>query len=165
MASGLITSWQIDEETVETVTDFIFLGSKITTDGYCSHQIKRHLLFCRKVMKNLGRMLKGRDITSVTKVHITYSQSYHFSSSHVWMWELDNKEGWVLKNWCFWTVVLAKTLESPLDCKEIKLVHFKGNKFWIFIGRTDEAETPVLWPPHAKSRLIGKDPDAGKGWR
>ena len=85
MASGPITSWQIDEETVETVTDFIFLGSKITTDGYCSHQIKRHLLFCRKVMKNLGRMLKGRDITSATKVHITYSQSYHFSSSHVWM--------------------------------------------------------------------------------
>ena len=95
-----------------------------------------------------------------------YSQNYGFSSSHVWMWELDHKEGWVLKNWCFWTVVLEKTLESPLDCKEIKLVNPKGNQSWIFIGRTDvEAETPVFWPPYVKSWLIGKDPDAGKDWR
>ena len=92
------------------------------------------------------------------------SQSYGFSSSHVWMWELDHKEGWELKNWCFPTVVLEKILESPLDCKEIKSVNFKGNQAWIFIGRTD-AEAPILWPPDAKSQLVGKDPDAGKDWR
>ena len=94
------------------------------------------------------------------------SQSYGFSSSHVWMSELDSEESWVLKNWCFWTMVLEKTLESPLDCKEIQPVHPKGNQSWVFIGRTDvEAETPILWPPHAKSWLIGKDPNAGKDWR
>ena len=94
------------------------------------------------------------------------SQSYGFSSGHVWMWELDCKESWALKNWCFWTVVLEKTLESPLDCKEIKPVNPKGNQSWIFIGRTDaEAGTPIIWPPDAKSWLIGKDPDAGKEWR
>ena len=94
------------------------------------------------------------------------SQSYGFSSSHVWMWELDCKESWALKNWCLWTVVLEKTLESPLDCKEIQLVHSKGDQSWVFIGRTDgKAEIPVLWPPDAKSWLIGKDPDAGKVWR
>ena len=86
-----------------------------------------------------------------------------FSSSHVWIWELVYKESWMLKNWCFWTVVLEKTLESPLDCKEIQPVHPKGDQFWIFIGRTDaEAETPILWPPDAKNWLTGKDPDAGK---
>ena len=93
-----------------------------------------------------------------------YSWTYVFSSSHVWMWELDNKEGWVLKNWCLWTVVLEKTLESPLDNKEIKLVNPKGNQPWIFIGRAD-AEIAILWPRDAKSQLIGKDPDAGKDWR
>ena len=94
------------------------------------------------------------------------SQNYGFSSSHVWMWELDSKESWVLKNGCFWTVVLEKTLESPLDCKEIKQVNPKGNQSWIFIGRTDaEAEAPILWPHDAKNRLIWKDPDAGKDWR
>ena len=93
-----------------------------------------------------------------------FSQSYGFSSSHVWMWELDHKEGWVLKNWCFLTVLLEKTLESPVDCKEIKSVNLKGNHFWIFIGRTD-AEAPILWLPDAKSWLISKDPDAGKDWR
>ena len=95
-----------------------------------------------------------------------YSQSYGFSSSHVWMWDLDYKETWVLKNWCFWTVVLEKTLESPLECKEIQSVHLKGNQSWIFIGRIDaETETPILWPPDAKNWLTGKDPDAGKDWR
>ena len=94
------------------------------------------------------------------------SQSYGFSSSHVWMWKLNYKESWVLKNWCFWTVVLEKTLESPLDYKEIQLVHPKGNQFWIFIGRTDvEAESPILWPPDGKNWLTGKDPDAGKNGR
>ena len=94
------------------------------------------------------------------------SQSYGFSSSHVWMIELDYKESWAPKNWCFWTVVLEKTLESPLDCKEIPPVHPKGNQSWIFIGRTDaEAETPILWLPDVKNWLTGKDPDAGKDWR
>ena len=94
------------------------------------------------------------------------SQSYGFSSSHVWMWELEHKASQALKNWCFWTVVLEKTLESLLDCKEIKLVHPKGNPSWIFIERTDpEDETPILWPPDVKNWLIWKDPDAGKEWR
>ena len=93
------------------------------------------------------------------------SQGYGFSSDRVRMWELDYKESWVLKNWCFWAVVLEKTLESPLDCKEIQAVHPKGDQSWLFIGRTDvEAETPILWPPDAKSWLIWKDPDAGKDW-
>ena len=94
------------------------------------------------------------------------SQSYGFFSSHLCMWELDLKESWVLKNWCFWTVVLEKTLESPLDCKKIKPVNPKGSQSWIFTGRTDaEAEAPVLWPPEAKNWLIWKDSDAGKHWR
>ena len=93
------------------------------------------------------------------------TQSYGFSSSHLWMWELDYKENWVLKNWCFW-MVLEKALESPLDCKEIQPVHPKGNQSWVFTGRTDvEAETPILWPRDVKSWLISRDPDAGKGWR
>ena len=94
------------------------------------------------------------------------SQGYGFSSSHVWMWGLDYKESWALKNWCFWSVVLEKTFESPLDCKEIQPVHPKGDQSWVFIGRIDaEAEAPILWPPDAKNWLIGKDPDARKDWR
>ena len=113
-------------------------------------------------LTNLDSILKSRDIAEKGPS----SQSYGFSSSHVWMWELDYKESWALKNWCFWTVVLEKTLESPLDCEEIKPVHPKGNQSWIFIGRTDaEAETPILWPPDVKNWLLGKDPDAGKDWR
>ena len=92
-------------------------------------------------------------------------QDYGFSSSCIWMWELDYKESWAPKNWCFWTVVLEETLESPLDCKEIQPVHPKGDQSWVFTGRTDEAETPVLWPPDVQSWLIWKDPDAGKDWR
>ena len=92
-------------------------------------------------------------------------QGYGFSSSHVWMWELNGEEGWALKNWCFWSVVLQKTLESLLDCKEIQPVHPKGDQSWVFVGRADvEAETPILWPPDVKSWLIGKDPAAGKDW-
>ena len=94
-----------------------------------------------------------------------YSQSYGFSSSHVWLWELDHKEGWALKNWYFWIMVLKKTLKSPLDSKEIKPVNPKGNQPWMFIGRADaEAEAPILWPPDVKSQLIAKDPDVGKDW-
>ena len=94
------------------------------------------------------------------------SQSYGFSSSHAWMWELDHKESWALKSWCFWIVVLEKTVESPLDCKEIQPVHPKGNQSWVFTGRTEaEVEAPIIWPLGAKSWLIWKDPDAGKDWR
>ena len=94
-----------------------------------------------------------------------FSQGYGFSSGQVWMWELDYKESWALKDWCFWTVVLEKTFESPLDCKEIQPGHPKGDQSWVFIGRTDAAaETPILWPPHVKSWLTGKDPDAGRDW-
>ena len=113
---------------------------------------------------------KPRERIKKQRHHFAYqvlsSQSYGFSSSHVWMSELDHKEGWVPKNWYFQTVVLEKTLESPLDCKEIQPVHPKGDQSWIFIGRTDaEAETPILWPPDVKNWLIEKDPDAGKDWR
>ena len=127
---------------------FILGGSKITADGDCSHEIKRCLLPGRKAMTNLKRYHFANKGPS--------SQSYCFSSGHVWMWELDYKESWAPKNWCFWTVVL-KTLESPWDCKEIQPIHPKGDQSWVFIGRTDvEAETPILWPPDAKSWLIGK---------
>ena len=137
-------------------------GSKITADGDCSHEIRRRLLIGRKAMTNLDSILKSRDITLPTKG--PSSQSYGFSSSYVWMWELDYKESWEAKNWCFWTVVLEETLENP--CKEIQPVNPKGKQSWIFIGRTDaEAEAPILWPPDVKSWLIGKDPDAGKDWR
>ena len=124
----------------------------------------RWLLLGRKVMVNLDSLLKHKDITLLKNIHIV--KAIDFSSSWVWMWELDRKEDWVSKNWCFQTVVLEKTLEHPLDSWEIKLVNLKRNQSWIFIGRTDaEARVPILWPPYAKSCLIGKDPDAGKDWR
>ena len=142
----------------------VLLGSKITVDGDCSHEIKRRLLLGRRAMTNLDSTFKSRDITLPTKIHLV--KAMVFSVVHVWMWELDYKESWALKNWCFWTVVLEKTLESPLDCKEIQPVHPKGNQSWIFIGRTDaEAENPILWPPDVKNSLIWKDPDAWKDWR
>ena len=126
--SGPITSWQIGKQWKQW--EMLFFGSKITADGDCSHGIKRPLLFGRKAMINLDSILKRRDITLPTKVRS--SQSYGFSSSHVCMWELDHKEGWAPKNWCFWTVVLEKTLESSLDYKEIKPVDPKGSQPWIF---------------------------------
>ena len=132
IASGPITSWELDGETVETVSDFILGGSKITTDGDCSNEIK----FPWKESKD-----QPRQHIEKQRHHFAYkglsSQSYGFSSGHVWMWDLDHTEGWVPKNWCFRTVVLEKTLESPLDCEEIKPVPPKGNQAWIFIGRTD----------------------------
>ena len=149
MSPGSITSWQIDGETVETVADFIFLSSKITADVDCSHEVKRCLLLGRKVMTNLDSILKSRDFVNKGPS----SQGYGFSSGHVWMWELGYKENGAPKNWCFWTMVLEKTLESPLDCKEIQPVHPKGDQSWIFIGRTDvEARTPILWPPDSFER-------------
>ena len=164
MASSPITSWQIDGEKVETVTDFIFLVSKITADGDCRHEIKRCLLLEKKkktAMANLGSILKSKDITLPAKVHIV--KAMLFSNGHVLLWVLDYKEGWVPKNWCFQIVVLEKTLESPLDFKKIKPVNTTGNQPWILIGRTDaEAKAPILWPADANSQLIGKVLDAGK---
>ena len=164
MASGPITSWQINGKTVETITYCIWGGSKNNADGDCSHEIKRCILLGRKVITKLDSILKSKRHYFANKG--PSSQGYGFSSSHVWMWELDHKESWAPKDWCFWTVVLEKTLESPLDYKEIQQVHPEGNQSWIVIGRTDaEAETPIFWPPDVKSWLIGKDPDVAKDWR
>ena len=139
----------------------IFLGSKITADGDWSYEIKRRLLLGRRVMTNLAYSKQRHYFANKGPS----SQGYGFSCGHVWMWQLDYKESWVPKNWCFWTMVLEKTLESPLDCKEIQPIHPKGDQSWLFIGRTDfEAETPILWPPDVKNWLIWKDPDTGKDW-
>ena len=145
MASGPITSWQIDGETMKTVTDFIFLCSKITANGDCSHEIKRHLFPGRKAMSNLDSILKSRDIILPTKVRLVKAMVFPVAM-YGWMWQFDYKESWVPKNWCFWTELLEKTFESPLDCKEIQPINPKGNQSWIFIGKTDaEAETLATW--------------------
>ena len=162
MASCPITSWQIDGETVETVADFNLGGSKITANGDCRHGIKKTLTPWKKSYDQPREHIKKQRHYFVNKG--PSSQGYGFPSSHVWMWEVDYKESWAPKNWCFWTVVLEKTLESPWDSKEIQPVHPKGDKSWVFIGRTD-VEALMLWPPDAKNRLIWKDPDAGKDWR
>ena len=154
-------------EMIKTVTDFIFLGSRITAYGDCSHEIKRCMLLGDKPRQRIKKLRhyfaeKGPS-----------SQSYGFSSSQVWMWELHHKEDWMPKNWCLWTVMLEKTLESPLDCKEIKPVNPKGNQSWLFIGRTDaEAESPTLWPPDMKTSplentlMLGKSEGRRrKGWQ
>ena len=139
-------------------------GSQITADGDCSHESGRHLLLGRKVMSNLDSIFKSRGITLPTKVRLV--RAMVFSSSHVWIWQLDYKESWAPKNWCFWTVVLDKTLENHLDCKEIQPVNSKGDQPWMFFGRNDaEAETPVLWPRHVKSWVIGKYSDAERDRR
>ena len=159
MASSPITSWQIDGKTVEIVADFILRGSKITADGDCSHEMKRRLLLGRKIMTNLYSMLKKRDITLSTKVHLVKAMVFPVV--------MYGCESW---SWCFWTVVLDKTLESPLDCKEIQPVHPKGDQSWVFIGRTDvETEIPILWTPDLKrpwcwERLrAGREGD-NRGW-
>ena len=145
-APGPITSWQIDGETIEIVTDFIFLDSKITVDGDCSHEIKRHLLLGRKAMTNLDNLLKSRDVTLPTKVHLVKAMVFPVVIYGYERWTIKKVE-------CQRTdafELLKKTLESPLDSKEIQPVHPKGNQSWICTGRTDaEAETPVLWPPDA----------------
>ena len=158
MASGPITSWQTGKQ-----CQTLFWGApKTTADVDYSHEINRGLFLGKKVITNLDSILKSRRYFTNKGLS---SQGYGFSSGHIWMWELECEEIWVPKNWWFWTVVLEKTLESPLDCKEVQPVHSKGDQSWVFIGRTDaEAETPRLWPPHAKSWLFGKDCDAGKDW-
>ena len=138
------------------------LGSKITADGDCSYEIKRHLLLGRKTMSDLDSILKSRDITLPKKVCLVKAMVFPVVMSWCESWTIKKVECWRIDAF---ELVLEKTLESPLDCK-IKPVHLKGNQFWIFTGRTDaEAETPILWPPDEKSWFIGKDPDAGKDWR
>ena len=162
MASGPSTSWQTYGEMVETVAGFIFVAFKITADGDCSHDIKRHWLLGRKVMTNIDSILKGRNISLPTKVHLV--------KAVVFPVVMYGCESWTIKlsaeELMLWTVVLEKTLENPLDCREIQPVHPKGDQSWVFIGRADvEAETPILWPPSEKSCLIWKDPDGGKDWQ
>ena len=150
----VITIWKLEWQILFS------WAPKITADDDCSHKIEKHLLLGRKAMTNLDSILKSRDIPLPTKVHLVRAMVF---PCHIWM--LDHKESWALKNWCFWTVVLEKTLESPLDCKEIKPVSPKEKQSWIFIGSTDaKAEAPTLWPPDAKNWLIEKDPNAGKDW-
>ena len=164
MAFVPITSWQIDRETMETVTDFIFLGSKSLQMIIAVMKLKDTCPLEEKLWQIHRQHIKKQRHYFADKG--SSSQSYGFFIGDVWMWELDHKEDWMLKNWFFWTVVLEKILESPLDCKEIKPVHPKGNQSWIFIGRTyAKAEAPILWPPDAKNQLNRKDPDVGKDWR
>ena len=151
MASGPITSWEIDGETVETLADFILGGSKITVDGDCSHEIKRRLLLGRNVITNLDSILKSRDITLPTKICLVKAMVFPVVMYGCESWTVKKAEHQridAFEPWC-WRRLL---LESPVDCKEIQPVHPKGNQFWVLIGKTDvEAETPILWPPDAKS--------------
>ena len=160
MASGPITSWEIDGETLETVRDFISGGSKITADGDCSHEIKRRLFLGRKVMTNLDSIFKSRDITLPTKVRLVKAMVFPVVMYGCETWMVKKAERQridAFELWCW--------RESPLDCNEIQPVHPKRDQSSVFIRRTDaEAETPVLWPPQVKSWLIGKDPDAGRDW-
>ena len=163
MESGPITSWEIDGKTVETVSDFIFGGSKITADCDCSHEIKRCLLLGRKVMTSLDSLLKSRDINLPTKVRLVKAMVFPVVMYGCESWTVKKAERRRIDAFELW--VLEKTLESPLDCKEIQPVHSKGDQSWVFFGRNDaKPETPVLWPPYAKSRLLGKDSDAGRDW-
>ena len=155
MASGSITSWEIDGETVETVSDFNFLGSKITADGDCSHEIERHLLLGRKVMTNLDSILKSRDITLSTKVHLVKATVFPVVMYRCESWTVKKAERRKIDAFelCCW----RRLLRVQGTLKEIQPVHPKGDQSWVFIGRTDaEAETPKLWPPHVKNWLIGK---------
>ena len=148
-------------EKVETVTDFIFLGSKIIADSDCSHEIKRHLLLVRKAVTNLDSVWKSRNNTLPTKVHIVKAMVFPVIMYRCESWTIKKAEH--QKNQCFWTVVLEKTPESPLDCKETKQDNSKGNQLWIFIGRTDaKIETPILWPPEVKSQKTNAGKDCGQ---
>ena len=162
MSSGPITSWQRNGETVETVADFI-LGTPKSLQMVTVAMKLKDTPWKESYDQPRQHIKKQRHCFANKSLS---SQGYGFSSGHVWMSELDYKESWALKNWCVWTVVLEKTLESPLDSKEIQPVHPKGYQSWIFIGRTDaEAEAPGLWPLDSNNWFIVKDPDAGKDWR
>ena len=142
----------------------IFLGSKITADGDCSHEMIRCLLLARKAMTNIDGILKSRDITLLTNVHLIKAMVFPVVMYRCESWTIKNAARWRIDAFELWCV--EKTLENPLDCKEIQPVHPKGNQCWIFIRRTDtKAETLILWPPYAKNWLTGKDPDTGKEWR
>ena len=158
-----VYSWQIDGETVETVADFSFLGSKVTADGDCSHEIKRCLLFGRKVITNLDNILKTRDITLSTKVCLVKAMLFPVVMYGCKSWTIKRAEHWridAFELWCW-----EKTLVSPLDCKEIQSVSSKGSQSWIFIGRTDaEPETPILWATWCEELTHLKRPDVGKDW-
>ena len=146
---------------METVTDFIFLGSNTTADGDCSHKIKRHLLLGRKAITNLDSVLKSRDVTLPTNIHLVKAMVFPVVMYGCESWTIKKAESRRLgafELWCW------RRLESPLDCRKIQPVHPKGDQSWVFIGRTD-AEASILWPPDAKRWLIRKDPDAGKDWR
>ena len=165
MAYFPITPWQKDGEKVETVTDFLFFGAPK------SLQMVTAAMKLKDTCSLEGKLDQPRQHIQKQRHYFVNkgpsSQSYGLFSGHVWMWELDCEESWVPKNWCFWSVVLEKILESPLDCREIQPVHSKGNQSWIFIGRTvaeAETETPILWPPDAK-KLIRKDPVVWKDWK
>ena len=164
MASHPTALWQIDGETMRQWETLFSWAPKSQQYGDYSREIEGCLPLGRKAMTNLDSILKKqRHYLADSGPN---SKNYDFSSRHVWMWELDHKEGWQPKNRCFWTVVLEKILESPLDCKEIQPVHPKGNQPWIYIGKINaEAEAPIFWPPKAKSQLIRKYPDAGNYWR
>ena len=159
MASGPITSWQIEGEKVETMTDFLFLGSKITVDSDCSQEIRRGLLLGKKAMINLDSVLKSKNITMPTKVRIVKSMVFPGVTYGCESWTI-KAEHWRTDAF---ELLCWRRLLSPLDCKEIQPVNPKGNQSWIFIGRTD-AEAPTVWPPDVNSQLIGKDPDATKNW-
>ena len=161
MASTLIIARQIEGGKVEVLTDFLFLGSKITEDGDCSHEIRRRLLLGRKAMTNLDSVLKSRDISLPTKVCIVKAMVFPVVMYGCETWTIKKAE--CQMNRCLWTVVLEKTPESLLDSTKIKPVNLKGDKPWIFTGRTD-AEAPVFWSSNANRRLIGEVPDAGKDW-
>ena len=164
MASGPITSWQIDGETMETVRNFILGDSKTTADGDCSHEIKRHLFLGRKVMTNLDSIWKSRDITLPTKACLVKAMVFPVLMYGCESWTIKKVEHQRIDAFELW--YWKRLFESPLDSKEIQPIHPKGNQSWIFIGRTDvEAKTPILWPVDVKNRLIGKVSDAGKDWR
>ena len=161
MASGPVTSWQIDGETVETV---YFLGLQNHCRWWLQPWNKKILTPWEKSYNQSREYIKKQRHYFAN--YGLYSQSYGFANGHVQMYKLNHEEGWTLKNWCFWTVLLVKTLENSLDYKESQQINPKGNQSWLFIGRTDaEAEVPIPWPPDANNWLIGKDPDAGKDWR
>ena len=164
MASSPIISWQIYGETMETVTDFVLGGAPKSLQMVTAALKLKDACSLEKSYDHPRQHIKKQRHYFANKC--PSSQSYDFSSSHASLWELNYKESWAPKNWCFWSVLLEKTLESPLDCKEIQSVYPKRNQPWMFIGRIDaEAETPIFWPPDVKNWLIWKDPDAGKEWR
>ena len=166
MASGPITSWQIDGEAMKTVRDFLLVGCKITADDDCSHEIKRFLLLGRKAMAKLDSILKSRNITLPTKVCLVKAMVFPVVMWGCERWTIKKAECWRIDAFEVWCWSSLEFLQSSLDYKEIQPVHPKGNQSWIFIGRTDvEAETPILWPPDAKNWVIWNDPDAGQDWR